>query len=304
MLTLQTSFIMKKITLLLGMLSFTFIAFSQDCPLFFKRNNGNAGGCTAELTFYYASCPISTYVVTAILDDNGVPIPGITFTASTCLNGQVDVCITSGNIPPAVVLSLQFCIPETLICYNCFLPEGGPTPVKLSAFFAKRNKNTIALSWNTEAELNAKEFVVERKSGNTWIPVSTVQASNKSTGSSYTITDQNSNKGVSQYRLKVIDAEGSYTYSDIRTVKGNSTVSDFTIFPNPSTGNTKVTISDISEPTDVQVVDNSGRILKNVSMNNSNTVELNNLQKGMYMIRIVNKNSGETLTKKLTVVAN
>ena len=85
-------------------------------------------------------------------------------------------------------------------------------------------------------------------------------------------------------------------------VKGISTASDFTVFPNPSNGSAKITISDISEPTDVQLLDISGRIIKNISVNSSNTVELNNLQKGMYMIRIVNKSSEESVTQKLTVI--
>ena len=74
------------------------------------------------------------------------------------------------------------------------------------------------------------------------------------------------------------------------------------MFPNPSNGNAKVTISDISESTEIQLVDLSGRVLKNVIISNSNTVELNSLKKGMYMIRIVNKNSGESTTQKLSVV--
>ncbi len=180
--------------------------------------------------------------------------------------------------------------------------SGGALPIKMSAFFAKRNNTSVGLSWQTESEVNAKEFVIQRKSGNDFIDVATIAASNNSNGSKYVYTDINSLKGISQYRLKMIDINGSFKYSEIRAVKGTSMMIDFTVFPNPSTGNAKVTITDISESTDVQLVDNSGRILKNISMNNSNTVDFSNLQKGMYMIRIINKNSGETLTKKLSVV--
>lgn len=285
------------------MLAITFIAFSQvdpRCPLFVKRNNGNAGGCDARISFYYASCPAEDYVVTAILD-NGVAISGLTFEASACLNGRIDVCIHGSNIPPVGGLSLSFYDPATNTYLTCFVAEGGPTSVKLSAFFAKRNKNTVALSWKTDAEINSKEYIIQRKSGNDWVDIATIPSANKANGSSYSYSDINSSKGTSQYRLKMVDYDAAFTNSDIRPVKGNGAVSDFTVFPNPSRGNAKVTISDISEPTDVQLIDNSGRILKNVSMNNNSSVDLNNLQKGIYMIRIVNKNSGESLTKKLTV---
>jgi hypothetical protein len=81
-----------------------------------------------------------------------------------------------------------------------------------------------------------------------------------------------------------------------------SAENDFTVFPNPSTGNTKVTISDISEPTDVQLVDLSGRVIRSLSLNNSQGVKLTNMQNGVYLVRIVKKNSGESLTKKITVI--
>ena len=129
-----------------------------------------------------------------------------------------------------------------------------------------------------------------------------MKAGNQVTGGTYSFIDKNSFKDISQYRLKMIDLDGSFTISDIRTVKGISTVSDFAVFPNPSSGNSKITVADIAEPTDVQVLDNSGRILKTIPMNYCNSVDIYNLLKGMYLIRIVNKNSGESITKKLTVI--
>jgi hypothetical protein len=100
----------------------------------------------------------------------------------------------------------------------------------------------------------------------------------------------------------MIDLDGQFKYSEVRTVKGMSAENDFTVFPNPSTGNTKVTISDISEPTDVQLVDLSGRVIRSLSLNNSQGINLTNMQNGVYLVRIIRKNSGESLTKKITVV--
>ncbi|MEO7562459.1 MAG: T9SS type A sorting domain-containing protein [Ferruginibacter sp.] len=187
---------------------------------------------------------------------------------------------------------------------TCFVPGpgGGPLPVKLSSFYARRNNNNVGLSWKTESEINSKEFVLERRTGNSFTTVATIAAANKSTGSSYSYSDNNLNKGVSLYRLKIIDLDGSFSYSSISAVRGTSSTADFTIFPNPSNGNAKVTISDISEPTDVQLLDLSGRVIKKISLTNTNTVNLNSLQKGMYMIRITNKTSGECSTQKLSVV--
>jgi hypothetical protein len=298
---------MKKITLFLSMLAITSIAIAQTtqpCPTMFKRSNGAGGGCTfGRLTLIYATCPTEALAIDSVYQ-SGVRIyttfgPGVIDCSGS--QYQVNYCI-SENIAPTGFLTIYFHSGVAFNSNTCQVPGGGPAPVSLSSFYANRKNADVSVTWKSENETNSKEYIVQRKTTGDWIDVATVASANSANGSSYSYVDNNSNKGISQYRLKMVDFDASFTNSEIRTVKGNGTVSDFTVFPNPSTGNAKVTVMDISEPTDIQLVDNSGRILKNVSMNNNNTVELPNLQKGMYMIRIVNKTTGESLTKKLTVV--
>ena len=74
------------------------------------------------------------------------------------------------------------------------------------------------------------------------------------------------------------------------------------IYPNPSVGNARITISDVSEPTRIEVLDNAGRLIKNLMLNNTNSVELNGLLKGAYTVRIIGSVSGNTEVRKLTVI--
>jgi Secretion system C-terminal sorting domain len=179
----------------------------------------------------------------------------------------------------------------------------GLAPIILTDFFAYRKTSSVVqLSWKTHTEINAKGFDIERKIDNGYIKVAYVAAKNSQDGASYSFTDNNTAKSISLYRIKMIDQDGSSKLSEVRSVKGNSTASDFTIFPNPSTGNTKISISDIAENTDVQLIDNNGRVIKTIAVTNTNAIEINNLQKGIYLVRIVNKNTGEAVTKKLTVL--
>jgi hypothetical protein len=300
---------MKKILLSIGTLIITSIAISQTtqiCPSSFKRSNGAGGGCPiAKLTLVYATCPTTALPIDSVYQ-SGVKI-NATFDAGviTCSNNSYEVtyCITSSNIAPTGFLTIYFHAAGAFNGNTCTVPTtGGPLPVKLTDFYAKRNSSVVALSWKTETEVNAASFILQRKTGTDFVDVATIKATNDVSGSQYTYTDVNASKTVSQYRLKFIDKDGSYSLSEIRTVKGTLSVSDFTVYPNPSTGNAKVTVADISEPTDIQLIDNSGRVLKNIPMNNSNSVNIDNLKNGIYMIRITNKNSGENLTKKITVV--
>ena len=312
---------MKKITLFLGLFICTTLAFSQTIPCitieghgFLTISNDGNNNCTSKVFVRGIgdfSAPKGLRIQVYIGSVAGTPIADNCFIVPK--NSTSSIYESSAFTVPCNAAIIYVISRTTASSGDCTGGECGPTvtvegspvvllPIKMNGFYAKRKNASVGLTWQTEAETNAKEFVIQRKVGNDFIDVATITASNASTGGSYVYNDINSFKGISQYRLKLVDQDGAFKYSEIRTVKGTSAANDFTVFPNPSAGNAKVTIADISEPTDVQLIDNSGRILKVVSMNNSNTADFNNLQKGMYMIRIINKNSGETLTKKLNVV--
>ena len=298
---------MKKITLFLGLIALTSIAFAQTppCPTSLKRTNGNGNcpGGAGQLTLSYQTCPTNAQIIDSVYI-NGTRF-AITFAQPTACNnrGQVVYCILSGNTPPSGTWHIYFHDIVLNSASNCYVPDGGPLPISISSFFAKRSTNKVSLSWTTVYEQNAKEFEIQRSSdGKTFETIGVLNATNKATGSTYSYTDMSNSKTTLQYRLKLVDLDGSYKYSEIRSVKGLGMLTELNIFPNPSFGETKVTISDITEGTEVQVMDNAGRIIKTISMSNTNNVTINNLQKGMYMIRIINKLTGETATKKLTVI--
>jgi hypothetical protein len=302
-LTLETHKKMKNFILFIALMATTTLAISQSCPSSLRRNNGNGSCPQGQLILSYPTCPGTADIIDSVYV-NGVKYAVVFGAPSACTGpqNQVSYCITSGNMPPTGTWKIYFHNITVIGGFNCVVPEGGPLPISLSAFYAKRVANNVVLNWQTAFEQNAKGFDIQKKVGNEFVTIATIDASNKAAGSSYTYTDMNNSKATTQYRLKMISKDAEYRNSDIRTVKGNGATTEFTVFPNPSNGDATVTVSDISEATDVQVLDNSGRMVKNVSMDNSNSVKLNNLQKGMYMIRIINRNSGEATTKKLSVV--
>ncbi|GMU87488.1 MAG: hypothetical protein AMXMBFR48_27290 [Ignavibacteriales bacterium] len=89
-------------------------------------------------------------------------------------------------------------------------------PVELTSFTASTSGNTVQLAWTTATETNNSGFSVERKStdGN-WSTVAFVDGKGTTTApASYIYTDRNLSSGTYTYRLKQIDFDGSYTYSD------------------------------------------------------------------------------------------
>lgn len=91
----------------------------------------------------------------------------------------------------------------------------GHIPVELISFKAASNGNDVVLTWETASEVNSSQFIVERKSmSSNWILVAELTAAGNSTQNiSYNFTDRNINSGKYSYRLKQVDFDGTYSYS-------------------------------------------------------------------------------------------
>lgn len=170
-------------------------------------------------------------------------------------------------------------------------------PVELVYFKGEHEGNQVLLTWKTASEINNDYFQVERSiDTKTWSAVGRVTGSGSTnTPVSYSFSDQESHTGTSYYRLKQVDFDGSFSYSDVVAVyipAGHETQFVQT-FPNPtdheltvrykSSGNTKVR---------VQINDNTGRTritedLSPTSGINTEKIDLSDLRPGTYVLRLV-----------------
>ena len=304
---------MKRILLSASLLILSFGAFSQAlCPTQFLRNNGNSGPCASHIRLYFASCPSSVPTLDSI-KINGVLQPETySLISQTCHGGNdyVDYCVSDNNLPPAgqitVFLTYPGAVGGTSTSIICNVVEAGPAPVVLTGFIAQRNnKNDVDITWQTEQEINSSLFEIERSYDNiSFEKIGSVKAAgNSSVLRSYSFTDNSNNsKKPSLYRIKMIDIDGSFAYSQTKSVKGSNLTTDFLIYPNPGYANSKITISQLSGPAIIKFFDLSGRVVKTVSLQNSNSTEINDLQKGSYFVQITEINSGITQVRKLSVI--
>jgi hypothetical protein len=189
---------------------------------------------------------------------------------------------------------------------TCDVASTGPAPVILSNFGIQRNNNNeVSASWQTQQESGSSRFEIERAYDNaSFERIGTVMAAGSSSITKiYTFSDKsNSSRDISFYRIKMIDKDGAFSYTETKSVKGSGATADIVVFPNPCRGNARITITELSEPMEVQLMDVSGRLVKSVTLTNSNTAEIYNLQKGSYFVRIAGKISGEMHVRKLSVV--
>jgi hypothetical protein len=229
----------------------------------------------------------------------GVNFVSVSFNKAHDANKKYRVFLDFGKGTTCVQQNTKYVI--DILCTSC-----GPQPVNISSFLVGRTGGTsVSLNWKTELEMTANSFEVQRSFDNTsFKTIATLAGTgNNASNQSYSYVDNSNNsKTMSFYRIKIVKQSGEVSYSNIKTVKGLASKLDFSVFPNPSVGTAKVTISDVSEPTRVQLIDNSGRVVKTLMLNNTNSVELNGLQKGSYMVKIIGSVSGNTEVRKLNVI--
>ena len=189
----------------------------------------------------------------------------------------------------------------------CLLPPLAPLPVTFASFTAARNKSNVSINWSTATEQNNSGFAIERNVNGSWEQIAFVASQafngNSSTLLNYSFADFNNVKGVSQYRIKQIDLDAKAKYSDIKAVAGESQSGKTVVYPNPS-DNGKVNVvfeNGTATSRDVTVTDMSGRIVKTLRGVTNNNVTIENLNPGMYSLRVVVPATGEQSVEKIVV---
>ncbi|MFZ1730340.1 MAG: LamG-like jellyroll fold domain-containing protein [Bacteroidota bacterium] len=132
-----------------------------------------------------------------------------------------------------------------------------PLPVELVSFAAHRGTNAITLRWQTATELNSYAFEIEfrEESASDWRVVASVPAAGMSSSPrSYEWTHTDAPVSAMQYRLHMVDRDGSSEYSAVLSVRAeNLPLSlSFEVYPNPASGQATLTLN-LTEAMDVSV---------------------------------------------------
>jgi hypothetical protein len=119
-------------------------------------------------------------------------------------------------------------------------------PVELVSFAATTDNRNVTLNWSTATELNNSGFQVERSNGSAFEVVGFVAGHGTTTEvRNYNFVDQNVASGSYSYRLKQVDFNGTFEYSNVIEVEVVG-VKEFTLgqnYPNPFNPSTKINFS-------------------------------------------------------------
>ena len=139
----------------------------------------------------------------------------------------------------------------------------GSLPVSWESFTGRHTGKVVELNWATSLEEDNAGFDVERSLDNEVFELIGHVAGNNE-ASLYDFVDNNPREGVSYYRLRQRDFDGTESFSPIITVQGlAATTVAAKVFPNPATGSVNLQLTgEWKETVDVQLADQSGRVVR------------------------------------------
>jgi len=183
---------------------------------------------------------------------------------------------------------------------------GAPLPVVFADFSLSRSNAAVSVKWETVTEINNSGFSVERNNNGNWETIAFVRTKadggNSSSRLSYAYTDINNNKAVSQYRIKQVDIDGQFKYSEVRAIRGTEQDAKTMVFPNPSSNGTVNVVFADASVRDIMLVDMAGRTVKQWNAYNNNSLQVNNLVPGMYTLRSFDRETATQQVQKIVII--
>lgn len=173
-------------------------------------------------------------------------------------------------------------------------------PLKLISFNVFKQGDQSRLQWFTADEENTNYFEIQKSTdAKNWLAVGNTPAQGGG-DNSYQFTDKTPFAGVNYYRLKMIDKDGKFSFSPIKSITFQTGVS-VNISPNPAHSIVSIEFGkDQLSTVDISVMDITGKIIFKTNTNTkAYTLNVSQWSKGLYIIQI--KNGGSITNHKLLV---
>ncbi|MEM1359628.1 MAG: T9SS type A sorting domain-containing protein, partial [Bacteroidota bacterium] len=198
-------------------------------------------------------------------------------------------------------------------------------PLDLLSFTGEAREKTNLLTWTTANEEDFSHFEVQRSSAEVgtqrpdssddwWEIVGEVLSSADESGLAPASADERSytfedNPITAYYRLKMVDLDGTFTYSDVVFLENNlgAAAGAMWVYPNPSTGRFTVDLTELAlsagRESELRLVDVHGREVwaRPVTTDQlSLLIELSHPRAGAYLLTLLS-DDGQAFTRRIVI---
>ncbi len=184
------------------------------------------------------------------------------------------------------------------------VPTVNPLPVHLTKFNVLLEGQLVNISWETTSEVNSEKFEIERSlNAKNWTKIGTVNVQGQNEkGSQYQFSDNLAGAKMVYYRLKMIDLDGTFAFSTIKSIYTEKGAQPATyVFPNPASDKLFISEENTSGVKNVFIYNLNGKIALNPGKINGNEVNIQALPAGKYMVRVIYNDKSMQVTQILVV---
>jgi hypothetical protein len=251
---------------------------------YFKISKSNSDDVTASVKMTYGS------------DDGVTDYQNLTIAKYNSTNKWIDIMAVGAA--DGTITSDYFDNFSDFVLANK-VAGSNPLPVELIKFTAKSKVNGVEVKWATATEKNSAYFDVERSAnGIDFTEIGQVEGKGNSNElQAYELLDKAPFAGVNYYRLKQVDLDGSFTYSNIVSVKLGDKSVPVVIYPNPASANLNLHLAMGSSSTVVKVINLLGiEVYRNTYNGSDLAIDVSGIANGSYLI-ITENELGQTVSK-------
>jgi hypothetical protein len=258
-----------------------------------------------------------------LVDEDGDPFTGSVNGVAFDIFGSLYISTSTGlyyidqatvNGPAGTVeCSLVFAVTGLQDLASNVFPTQSTLPVKLISFSGSLNGNMTSLNWVTENLQNFDRFEIERSTnGSNYTSIGQkLPVGDPASRTTYQFGDNiaSLSENIIYYRLRMIDADGSFAYSNVIFVRRDQKgLTGLVINPNPIIKGSMATArfeASLKGSVEFNVIDMNGKVVhkqQNVVTEGTNSVTINNLERlqaGMYILQM--RNGENVLTTKFSI---
>jgi len=171
-------------------------------------------------------------------------------------------------------------------------------PLTLLSFNVIDNNGYASLGWQTCNEINMSKFEVQKSAdARDFSAIGEVPAKNGSCGAIYSYKDVKALSGIAYYRIRMIDRDGTSSYSGIVAVDGKVSAK-ISVFPNPVVNYLVLKHPKAEAGTTLKIVSTNGSVVASYPVQKDavqTSVDVSRLAKGSYIVVLGDARQKQTI---------